>query len=515
MPTPDEIQQAAQAYAALGLKVLPIIPVEKRPATRNGVRDASSSKDRITIWFHDGRRDVAIAPDETFWVLDVDPHHGGDASLDRLEQEHGPLPATVAATTGGGGRHLYFRGRNARNLVGMRPGLDVRAAGGYVVAAPSQHKSGGVYAWEPGRAPWETTMANAPPWLQDLAGGERSEEEKFRIEDWFPPEDCEHTFSEDERMDRARRYVSKADPAVAGQGGHTRTFALAATVTRGFDLDEEQSLEVLQEWNEQCCPPWTEKELRHKIRSARDRGREPVGGRLKKPLMKGPSLDRLAENEAAVLDVVRRAVAAGKFISIRTIAEFSGLSRSTVDRTLNELETRSIISIKRGVPGPHSKIANGYTVSEQFSLTTSTASVEASSLQQPCIENGVPECPDTGTRNEKNTIPAQTTVEKVEVADEVLAEMVAEHRRWQATQPLPAPKLVPRSWAGGAGRKGRGWNRDRTGGEGGGSWGRRLTSAEIDAICKRNTDMVIEAFEQQQRSLKAGLALAILRGVGT
>lgn len=41
-------------------------------------------------------------------VLDVDPRHGGDVSLELLEHEHGSLPETQEALTGSGGRHFYF-----------------------------------------------------------------------------------------------------------------------------------------------------------------------------------------------------------------------------------------------------------------------------------------------------------------------------------------------------------------------------------------------------------------------
>src|SRR5262249_125364 len=66
-------------------------------------------------------------------------------------------PATVVSLTGGGGRHLLFAhpGRTIRNKVGLRPGLDVRGDGGYIVLPPSLHASGNRYVWErdPGRAP--------------------------------------------------------------------------------------------------------------------------------------------------------------------------------------------------------------------------------------------------------------------------------------------------------------------------------------------------------------------------
>src|SRR5881394_3129330 len=80
-------------------------------------------------------------------VVDVDAGHGGNESLEQLEREHGPMPTTLECRTGGGGRHLYFAhpGGLARNKVGLAPGIDIRADGGYVVAPPSLHASGVQY----------------------------------------------------------------------------------------------------------------------------------------------------------------------------------------------------------------------------------------------------------------------------------------------------------------------------------------------------------------------------------
>jgi hypothetical protein len=45
-------------------------------------------------------------------------------------------------------------------------------------------------------------------------------------------------------------------------------------------MNDDQALAVLAEWNSHCLPPWTERELREKIRSARRNGSEPIGGML-------------------------------------------------------------------------------------------------------------------------------------------------------------------------------------------------------------------------------------------
>jgi hypothetical protein len=73
----------------------------------------------------------------------------------------------VECWTGGGGRHLYFAhpGGLVRNKVGLAPGIDIRADGGYVVAPPSLHASGLRYVWVEGRAPGRIEIAALPDWL--------------------------------------------------------------------------------------------------------------------------------------------------------------------------------------------------------------------------------------------------------------------------------------------------------------------------------------------------------------
>jgi len=78
-------------------------------------------------------------------------------------------------------------------------------------------------------------------------------------------------------VERARRYVEKMEPAISGSGGHRQAFLVASVVRRGFQLDDEQAISILREWNERCEPPWSEKELAHKLRSALKHGRMDLG----------------------------------------------------------------------------------------------------------------------------------------------------------------------------------------------------------------------------------------------
>ena len=143
----------------------------KAPFTPNGLLDATTNPQVIRAWsqrWPDAGVAIRTGAGSGIFVLDVDPRHGGDESFQELIGAHGPLPATVEAITGGGGRHLYFRhpGRHIKNTEHYPlPGLDVRGDSGYVVAAPTMHESGIAYTWEVSSRPDAIPVAAAPPWL--------------------------------------------------------------------------------------------------------------------------------------------------------------------------------------------------------------------------------------------------------------------------------------------------------------------------------------------------------------
>ncbi len=98
-------------------------------------------------------------------VLDVDPRNGGDGSLAELERVGGAAPVTPESSTGGGGRHLWFRhpGRPVRSAP-LAAGLDVKGDGGVAIAPPSRHASGRRYEWIEGRSPADVELAALPAW---------------------------------------------------------------------------------------------------------------------------------------------------------------------------------------------------------------------------------------------------------------------------------------------------------------------------------------------------------------
>jgi len=174
------VREIAPAYAARGWAVFPLHTptadgcscgrpdcgrVGKHPRTPNGVKDATTDLKQVEAWWAewpDANIGIATGAPSGFIVLDVDPIHGGDKSLEALVEKHGGLPKTMSTKTGSGGSHVLFLrpDRGARNRVGFEPGLDIRGDGGYIVAPPSLHASGERYAWQPG-----DKLAPVPEWL--------------------------------------------------------------------------------------------------------------------------------------------------------------------------------------------------------------------------------------------------------------------------------------------------------------------------------------------------------------
>src|SRR4030095_9103803 len=66
-------------------------------------------------------------------------------------------------------------------------------------------------------------------------------------------------------IERARRYVATMEPAISGNDGHGTTFHVACVLSWGFALSESDAWTLLCEYNQRCQPPWSEKELQHKL----------------------------------------------------------------------------------------------------------------------------------------------------------------------------------------------------------------------------------------------------------
>jgi Bifunctional DNA primase/polymerase, N-terminal/Primase C terminal 1 (PriCT-1) len=253
-----DIHAAALALAARGWSVIPIEPCGKRPLVPwLEFQQRRANSEEIEEWFHrwpDANVGIVTGRVSGLAVIDIDPRHGGAASLARAQDEHGPLPRTVEAETGGGGRHLYFAhaGESLRNRVGILPGIDLRADGGCVVAPPSMHPSGRRYLWAAGCAPDDVPLAAAPRWL--LPAAHDGEHRGHPLAHW--------------------RELVRQDVA---EGTRNSTLASLAGHLLWHGVDPQVTLELLLAFNRaRCRPPLPDEEVAQVVTSiARLHEREP------------------------------------------------------------------------------------------------------------------------------------------------------------------------------------------------------------------------------------------------
>jgi hypothetical protein len=156
----------------------------KHPATRNGVKDATTDEKLMRAWRRENPHaniGIAMGNDSGIFVLDVDPRRGGDESLQQVQEKYGALPDGPRVRTGGGGENLYFMmppGVTVRSRVALRPGIDVRGKGSYAVAVGSVHASGRKYLWQKGKTPSQLPVPVCPDWLLHLISEQRPPQPK-------------------------------------------------------------------------------------------------------------------------------------------------------------------------------------------------------------------------------------------------------------------------------------------------------------------------------------------------
>ena len=81
-------------------------------------------------------------------------------------------------------------------------------------------------------------------------------------------------------LQRASLWLSKVPPAISGSGGHNATYTAAVGLVHGFGLSHVESLNLLEEWNKSCQPPWKATELAYKLREASSRAHNKPRGHL-------------------------------------------------------------------------------------------------------------------------------------------------------------------------------------------------------------------------------------------
>jgi hypothetical protein len=109
------------------------------------------------------------------------------------------------------------------------------------------------------------------PWPVALAAeveAERVAEEDSRRAREVSQRAARRPASSTSTVERARRYVAAMPPAISGAGGHAATFNVARRLVADFELHDADAWDLIVEYNGRAMPPWSERELRHKLVSA-------------------------------------------------------------------------------------------------------------------------------------------------------------------------------------------------------------------------------------------------------
>jgi len=274
------LADAALLYALRSIAVFPLIPRQKRPAGAHGLKEATTDADQVLAWW---RRtpgfNIGIATGGLagFWVLDIDGEDGA-RSLAALEAEHGALPPTVEQSTGKG-RHICFAWdrdgpevRNSASRIG--PGVDVRGEGGYIVASPSIHPSGRLYAWAEGRAPGEIDLAPAPEWLVRLAAPPPAKAEPPAPRAPRRIEAGRASAYGEAALTNACREISGARPGTQNATLFWRAYSIGRLV-EGGEIELAYARSALEGAGGQMIPagkPWTRAEIEDTVERGLERG---------------------------------------------------------------------------------------------------------------------------------------------------------------------------------------------------------------------------------------------------
>lgn len=236
---------AALGYREAGLHPIPLLPRSKRPLVPwREYQERMPTVEEIQGWWAVcPDANVAIVLGRGAFAVDVDGPDA-EAALKAAGIDLGNGPSSKTSR----GRHVFFAGASP-DKIGLLTHVDVRGVG-YVVAPPSVHESGHVYAWE---RPIVGSLPTPPVALMALLA-EKKPRAAATQEKWL-------------------------SLALEGVGEGTRDvtcYKLAAYfVSKNIPQDVIESLLFL--WADQCEPPFPHDQVVIKVQSAAKHEPEPEG----------------------------------------------------------------------------------------------------------------------------------------------------------------------------------------------------------------------------------------------
>lgn len=266
--------EAARAYVRRGWCVVPI-PYKSKRAVYKEWEQLRLTESELDKYFDQPANIGLILGAPSGGLVDVD--------LDCTEARaiaNKYLPPTEAKTgrSGSANSHWWYIADNAETVQHRDPVtrnmiVELRSTGGQTVVGPSIHPTGQPYeilTGNPAVVPAEMLTACVAALAKrviEIRHGESQPQNEKPVQ--RPSARSCRPESNGDVEQRALAYLDKMPPAISGQGGHSATYAAATVLVHGFEIDSDRALMLLLEhYNPRCEPPWTEKELQHKVTSA-------------------------------------------------------------------------------------------------------------------------------------------------------------------------------------------------------------------------------------------------------
>lgn len=285
-----DLENAARAYINAGYAVVPVPAGQKGPELRNWQSLRLTTAEVPRAFRHAGNIGIILGkPSGDLVDVDLDCPEAR-----ALAQHHLPHTAVITGRPSSPRSHWWYicpdlQTRRFRDPVSHASIIEARGTGSQTLVGPSIHPSGEPYdplEGVPTRVDAEALLT-AVKRLSDEVIRLRHGETALASDPPAAPDRSAPACTTPDHQNvlrRAAAYLGALPPAISGQGGHNITFTAATALVHGFCLSEAEALQLLQhQYNPKCQPPWSEKELLHKVREASCRPHERPAGWLLGP----------------------------------------------------------------------------------------------------------------------------------------------------------------------------------------------------------------------------------------
>lgn len=272
---PQELRDLPQWVVWKAPLKIPLNPCDGEPASSTDANTWSDFAFALEAWQNHGDTFSGIG----FVFTENDPYCGVD--LDKCVDENGELfPNAAKIVNGlssftefspsGKGVHIIVRAKKCGDRCKRSP-----------FAWTQEHK-GAIEIYDQAR--YFTVSGNVVPDTTYTVEDRQAQADKLYR--WlFPaPKTPPRASVGTSAFDRCRKYLEKCPESVSGQGGHDKAFRAACECMR-FGLSDAESMDMMRWWSsfKSGSEPWNEREIQHKVESARAKISEAgqIGDRLR------------------------------------------------------------------------------------------------------------------------------------------------------------------------------------------------------------------------------------------